>query len=173
MIRSVNNFDDLIEGQWIEPEGDWPVMNPDHTGYTGLAVELYATGKIWTVSEVENGCRQGYSVEYSEGGSVIAVNECFQNEDTGLVAVWDELGRLKQAYRFEHEVRTAKLEIDPVTSEHRQIDEEDIEAELRTVRGYLAMPPPDIPASIEDLLARFDGKGEALYREAQLGLGMK
>lgn len=152
--------------------GEVPITTPDGAPYSGLAVERYPSGEIWTITEIENGFRTGYAVEYRRDGSVVTVDEVFRERDHGLQAEWDERGDLTKAARLIEDVTTARLEIDPMTKRQRQVEEEGADEQLASVLALLRRPSPEIPRDIQTLLDRFDGTAEALHREAALALGL-
>lgn len=172
MIRAATSFDDLIEHEMVGRLGEVPITTADGAPYSGLAVERYPSGEIWTITEIRDGFRTGYAVEYRRDGTVATVDEVFRERDHGLKAEWNERGDLTQAARLVEDVTTARLQIDPVTKQQRQVEAKGADDHLAKVLAALRRPSPEVPQDIRTLLDRFDGTAEALHREAALGLGL-
>lgn len=168
MLRTVVMDEELVDGQM---DGNWPVMNAELKPYSGLSVELYSSGEIWTIIENNEGYFEGYGVTYDKNGLILDVDEYFSHRKNGLLAVWNSAGRLVKAERYEEDIKTSEYQFDGEAV--RQIEIEGVEEDITQERSYLNRFPDPIPNSISELLERFDGKGEALYREAQLGLGLE
>ena len=138
--------------------------------YTGLAVELNRDGSIAEVHEVADGFPNGFVVEFTRAGALVYAEAKAWDLSHGLFAEWDDAGNLRAAEKRVCGYVTERLTLTR-GKDAGQTEIIDAKDDIAAIRRDLRVDMPDVSAPLRDLLVAFDGKGEALYREAQLGLG--
>lgn len=140
--------------------------------FTGLAVDLRGDGSVESVTEVVEGREHGYGIDFDAKSRPRYIVQSYGNRKHGLLAEWDQQGRLICAERREENFLTQELQIDPKTGTTTVVDRPENATAIAEARSQLTVQSPPMTKSIPELLADFEKAFPVLLNEAKQGLGL-